>query len=1692
MLGNTQTNPSGKAKLLAIAIALGGFGLQSNAQTLLGQWDFNDGFDPDDEFFIPATVGEALEITTDDIVDGAEIDSTDNFGITANLSGSTMAFKLPKTDDAEGIFVPADIVSDFGGIVDNWTLIMDVYYPEASSGATRSLIELTSTLNGAEFAVGSSNGLLVQGAEDGVIEPNTWTRVAFVVDIERDAPGIDKYIDGVLVGTFNLNDTAVLGQLASLTADALLFADENDNIEETFVSSLQFWEGAVSKGQIEVLAGATAEGLPTELPPEPSFIVGWTPALDIAVVDEDFDVTINPGSTSVSQIAVLLDDAPVGFSEDEEDGLIVVDIDNPGNLELGSEYTLTLNYTDDLDGDKSFSTTFSIALWSEDFEDLDLGAPVDEGLPGDAVWTDETPDGWVLDDSGVPGVDDPETDGVTEWAGWSFADKNWWIAAAGGQRRDEFENGDGAIMIFDGDEWDDAPHADGEMTGFVTTADIDVSSVPAGNAILRFDSSWRPYDDSRGTVAVSFDGGAFENAIVWESQSSSPFFKEDGTFINETVEVPLNNPAASTMQLRFGMEDVGNDWWWAVDNLFIKVDVPAPFITQQPAAAEADEGGDATFSVVATGGQPLSYQWYRLVEEERVAIDGATGTELVLTNVSLADGGAYQVDVTNSKGTVTSAAARLKVNFVPPEGQTLFFEDFNDLDFGPNVDEGLAGDAVWTAEPPEGWTVDNSGVPGVGNPDLDGVTEWAGWGFADRDWWVATAGDQNRSAFEKASGGIAIGDGDEWDDAAHEEGEITTFMTTPEIDIAGVAPGTLAIKFLSSWRPWDTQTGLITATFDTGDTVEVIRWESQEGDFFKSDDSANWNENAGAPIDAPAGAESMTLTFGYLTAGNDWWWAIDDIEVTGVQPLFAEDFESVELGPNVDEGLAGDEVWSKEGPDGWTINDEGVPGVGTDEDGVTEWAGWSFADLEWWNATAGDQQRSQFLTANGGLGSGTALIADPDEWDDAPHAASGQLPESGGAQSYDTFITSPEFSIAELEGEAVILTFDSSWRDEDRQTATITANFDTGDSLTVLRWESVGGANFKDDTPNEQVQIAIPVPTEAEAMSLTFALIDSGNDWWWAIDNIVVIDQGEGDIVIPPPPSPVVNDGATFGEFLGGNFFRLTATSEGATAYQWWTVGADGVPVAIEGETGDTLIATEGAVYAVTASNEGGSSEPTTFDLRVNPVLLGVVAFEEDFESVVLGPNVDEGVAGDMVWSAMPPEGWSVDNSQVPGVGDPDNDGVTEWAGWGFADAAWWMETAGDQQRTAFTKASGVAAIGDGDEWDDQAHADGEVTTFMTTPAIDLSAAPAGAAYLKFDSSWRPWDQQTGLITASFDGGDAVEVLRWESDSSSDFFKSDDSQHWNETVVVPLNNAAGASSVTLTFGYLNAGNDWWWAIDNIVVGYHPFFEGFEGLALGPNVDEGVAGDMVWTDVPPAGWMLDDLDTPAGGVTEWAGWGFADALWWIETAGDQQRSQFTKAIGTALIGDGDEWDDIGHDPGEVSTQLTTPEISLADFNAGEAHLVFDSSWRPWDQQTGLIEVAFDGGEFSEVLRWESDSSSDFFKSDFAYHWNESVVLPLDNPAGAQTATLRISYLTAGNDWWWALDNLAVTGVRLGETMVGAPMIGIAMEGGNVTVTWEGGALESAPSVMGPWTEVTGETSPALIPTTEAQAFYRVRP
>jgi hypothetical protein len=207
------------------------------------------------------------------------------------------------------------------------------------------------------------------------------------------------------------------------------------------------------------------------------------------------------------------------------------------------------------------------------------------------------------------------------------------------------------------------------------------------------------------------------------------------------------------------------------------------------------------------------------------------------------------------------------------------------------------------------------------------------------------------------------------------------------------------------------------------------------------------------------------------------------------------------------------------------------------------------------------------------------------------------------------------------------------------------------------------------------------------------------------------------------------------------------------------------------------------------------------------------IAFEEDFEGLELGPSPEENPGLEEVWTDTPPAGWIVDESGVPGVGNPATDGVTDWAGWAFADKQFWINTDG-QRREEFELGQGTIAVADSDEYDDASHPAGSYDTFLTTPAIDISGFEAGTLQLKFDSSWRPEVIQTANITVQYDGGEPIEIMRWESEAGSPYYHD----HLpNETVVINLENPPGATSAVLTFGYFNTDNNWWWAIDNIMV-----------------------------------------------------------------------------------------------------------------------------------------------------------------------------------------------------------------------------------------------------------------------------------
>jgi parallel beta-helix repeat protein len=86
------------------------------------------------------------------------------------------------------------------------------------------------------------------------------------------------------------------------------------------------------------------------------------------------------------------------------------------------------------------------------------------------------------------------------------------------------------------------------------------------------------------------------------------------------------------------------------------VGVP-PTITQQPASQTVTMGTNASFSVVADGTPPLSYQW----QHDGLDIPGATNATLTIISAQPADGGVYRVVVSNFGGSMQSAPVTLAV-----------------------------------------------------------------------------------------------------------------------------------------------------------------------------------------------------------------------------------------------------------------------------------------------------------------------------------------------------------------------------------------------------------------------------------------------------------------------------------------------------------------------------------------------------------------------------------------------------------------------------------------------------------------------------------------------------------------------------------------------------------------------------------------------------------------------------------------------------------------------------------------------------------------------------------------------------------------------------------------------------------------------------------------------------------------------
>ena len=206
-------------------------------------------------------------------------------------------------------------------------------------------------------------------------------------------------------------------------------------------------------------------------------------------------------------------------------------------------------------------------------------------------------------------------------------------------------------------------------------------------------------------------------------------------------------------------------------------------------------------------------------------------------------------------------------------GDVLLSEDFEGFTLKPyqsGTESG--GDGTdWTDELPAGWTTAFFGP--VGDP-----IEFQGWRIHDVDSWIATEENQDRSTWSAGNIGqrnsAMIVDPDAYDDGTDLAiDNMFATVQTPSLDISNIGEITVSLdSFLRNEVPSDYSVDVV---FNDG-SMNLAYYDSE-----LIADALVIDEHLSFTFPNP-GSQSMMVSFSLLFGDNDWWWAIDNVNVEGV------------------------------------------------------------------------------------------------------------------------------------------------------------------------------------------------------------------------------------------------------------------------------------------------------------------------------------------------------------------------------------------------------------------------------------------------------------------------------------------------------------------------------------------------------------------------------------------------------------------------------------------------------------------------------------------------------------------------------------------------------------------------------------------------------------------------------------------
>ena len=642
-----------------------------------GSWDFNSSN-------LTATVGSDLTYADGPGAAtqlGTAFGTTTGFGI-ANIAGSpATVLRFPAATNGQGYSMPTPAANGGGSTVNQYTLLMDVFYPSASVSKTRPLIQTEdgSHLGAQQFIVvdGATGGVGpasigsagVSGPYVGSLAANVWYRLGIVVT----AGGTTRvYTNGVEMGSFT--GGAQDGFFAlNPSSTALILANTTGEAATGYINSLQIRDVALNAGQMAALGAASAAGIPSAIPPVPSFIDSRTPGVGATGVNEEptINVVLNQGDTTITSgsVQLYLDGAAVG-SVAETAPTFTASYTVPPRLDPLSSHTIKLKWNDNVLGNKTNSWSFTVKnyqvitlptpFYYENFDSL-----TENATPGVAL-----PSGWTVQNqtaSDNPGfsLDDRDSDSYKDWILISSDRFKSWDS----QRTDLptiILNGTKLTSLASGNLlWAESDQRCGSCNGqFSDLFTAPISCVGRSNVFVAFNSIYEQNQDNMDFMEYSVDNGAswlpvlyyFDNdpansdiivtngvidvastfarvdvnrnwspdtapvhATNYGSYVSAPISSikaaningrlNDDTFDGKRIEVVRLAAADGKANVRFRLNANGTSSWFWGIDNFGLYEITTPVFTLQPASTTINAGTSTTLAVGVSSPTAVTYQW---------------------------------------------------------------------------------------------------------------------------------------------------------------------------------------------------------------------------------------------------------------------------------------------------------------------------------------------------------------------------------------------------------------------------------------------------------------------------------------------------------------------------------------------------------------------------------------------------------------------------------------------------------------------------------------------------------------------------------------------------------------------------------------------------------------------------------------------------------------------------------------------------------------------------------------------------------------------------------------------------------------------------------------------------------------------------------------------------------------------------